>query len=179
MDPVRINISDLISWYKAQRRKAITARLKAQLEIMELKLALDKAKDAMNVARSSLDNIDRHFERFLTYSGGQKKMNVEERKRDKEELDSFSGWASQSLDPRAAEMRNRKKELSQKTNELAKLNDERNMYVERDFLKLMLQRLHTVTNKLWSLAGLIKEVFESFFKCVDDDEGKKDERIKF
>jgi len=189
MDPVRINISDMISWYKNKRGRAIKARLKAQLEIMELKLALTKANEAMNVANSSLDNIHRQFERYLSYNGGLKMKNVEGRKRDKEGLDtvdSLSGWASHSLDPRAAEIRTRKKELSQKTNELAKLNDERRMYVERDFLKLMLERLHSVTNKLWSLAGLINEVFESLVKCVvdkktpatGDDEGKKDGRIK-
>merc|ERR1719187_747985 len=57
-DPVRINISDLISWYKAQRRKALTARLKAQQEILELKLAVVKAKDDMNKASSSMHKFN-------------------------------------------------------------------------------------------------------------------------
>jgi len=169
-DPVRINISDLISWYKAQRRKAITAALKAQLEIMELKLALAKAKEAMNVASSSLDNILGQFERFLEAclkkrEDGLELKKDEERRKEKEDLDSLSEWASQCWDPRAAEIRTRKKELGQKTDELAKLHDDQRLYVEKDFLKLMLDGLHSVTNKFWSLARLIKEVFEGLVKC--------------
>jgi len=200
-DPVRINISDLISWYKAQRRKTITAALKAQLEIMELKLALTKAKEAMNVASSSLDNILSQFERFLEVclareegklvkrEVGLKLKKDEERKKEKEDLDSLSGWASQCWEPRAAEIRTRKKELGQKTDELAKLHDDQRLYVEKDFLKLMLDCLRSVTNKFWSLARLIKEVFEGLVKCgcerrtthaagSDDDDSHKKEDDK-
>merc|ERR1711874_678919 len=174
-DPVRINISDLVAWYRTQRRKAITARLKAQLEIMELKLALTKAKAAMNVASSALDNILGQFERFLEAclkkTRGTVPVNIKEekkvggRKREKGDMDSLSGWATQCWDPRATEIRNRKQELSQKTDELAKLHDDQRMYEEKDFLKLMLEGLHSVTNKFWSLTRLIKEVCEGLVKC--------------
>jgi len=131
-DPVRINISDLISWYKAQRRKALTARLKALLEIAELNLALAKANEALNVARSSMGNISHQFERR-------------------------PGWVT---NPRAGEIKTEFKELLQKTNELAKLHEDRGMYVIKDFLKLVLEVTRSVTNKFWSVSGLIKEVFE-------------------
>jgi len=158
VEPIRINISDLMTWYKVQRRKAITARLKAQLEIMELKLALSKAKTAMNAASSSLDLVLGQFEVFLETcikkGGGRGK-----------EVASLSGWATHCWDPRATEIRNRKKELSLKTDELAKLHDDQKMYEEKDFLKLMLEGLHSVTDKFSSLARLIKEVYDGLVKC--------------
>merc|ERR550519_158940 len=106
---------------------------------MDLKLALTKAKEAMYVASSSLDNILSQFERFLEACLGKRKdvlklKKDEERKKEKEDLDSLSGWASQCWDPRAAEIRTRKKELGQKTDELAKLHNDQRLYVEKEDL---------------------------------------------
>jgi len=159
IEPIRINIGELRSWYKVQRRKAITARLKAQLEIMELKLALSKAKTGMNAASSSLDMVLGQFEGYLETCLRRDGNGVGEG------VEGLAGWATHCWDPRASEIRNRKSELSLKTDELAKLHDNQGMYEEKDFLKRMLDGLRTVTEKFTSLANLVKEVYDGLVKC--------------
>jgi len=188
MEPIRVNIGQLRTWYKAQRRKAINARLKAQLEIMELKLALSHAKTAMNAASCSLDNVLVQFERYLETclskeTEKEETRSEEARTRSAEVADggrigvvngdvagedivaNLASWATHCWDPRASEIKTRKSELSLKTDELAKLHDDQGMYEEKDFLKLMLDGLMTVTEKFSSLAKLVKEVYDGLVKC--------------
>jgi hypothetical protein len=146
LEPLRIDIGEVKSWYKAQRRKAITARLKAQLEIMELKLALSKTKNAMNAASLCLDNMFGRFEDYLEgCSTGSQSLPV---------------WVNH----RVKQIRARKSEISLKTDKLAKLLDEKGMYEEKDFLQLMMVGVKDVTEEFLSLSKLVNEVYDSLVK---------------
>lgn len=170
MEPVRFDIGAVKSWYKAQRRKAITARLKAQLELMELKLALSKAKNAMNGASLSLDMVLGLFEGYLETclkrdKSAEAKTSEAQLVAAEEGVENLAVWATYCWDPRSKEIGTRKSELSLKTDELAKLHDKQGMYEEKDFLKLMLDGLKEVTEQFVSLSIIITEVYDGLVKC--------------
>lgn len=172
LEPVRVDLGGVKSWYKAQRRKAITARLKAQLELMELKLALSKAKNAMNAASLSLDMVLGRFEGYLD-NCLKRENSIEAPTSEAELLRAKEGVENLAVDPRSKEkyiwfskeIRSMKCELSLKTDELAELHDEQGMYEEKEFLKLMLDGLKEVTSKFVSLSKLITEVYDCLVKC--------------
>jgi len=166
LEPIRIDIGEVKSWYKAQRRKAITARLKAQLEIMELKLALSKAKNAMNAASVCLDNL---FGRIEDYLDSCLKMTGSEEVSN----ESLPAWATECGDPRIKQIRARKSEISSKTDMLAKLLDEQGMHEEKDFLQLMLVGVKDVTEEFLSLSKLVNEVYDSLVKCNKETREKE------